>query len=73
MPPTLLFGGKKGQEIDAAEAVFRINYAPTKGFERDVGSNTHFDVVNLQHTKPFVQGGGCTSCVYKLQFTHRVA
>ena len=49
-------GGGQGGEIDSAEAVFRINYAPTKGFERDVGSKTHYDVINLQHTKPFVQG-----------------
>ena len=49
-------GAGQGPEIDAAEAVFRINYAPTKGFEKDVGSKTHFDVINLQHTKPFVQG-----------------
>ena len=49
-------GAEQGDEIDAADAVFRINYAPTKGFERDVGSKTHYDVINLQHTKPFVQG-----------------
>jgi len=27
-----------------------------KGFEQDVGGKTTFDVINLQHTKPFVAG-----------------
>lgn len=49
-------GRGHGGEIDGAEAVFRINYAPTKGFEADVGARTHLDVINLQHTKPFLAG-----------------
>lgn len=50
-----------GSEIDSREAVFRINYAPTAGYEQYVGSRTTFDIVNEQHTKVFVpevQAGG---------------
>ncbi|KAK3281089.1 hypothetical protein CYMTET_11093, partial [Cymbomonas tetramitiformis] len=56
-----LLSGEYGMEIDSKQAVFRINYAPTHGFERYVGSRTTFDVVNQQHTKVFVpevQAGG---------------
>ena len=35
-----------GREIDSHRAVFRINGAPTRGFERYVGSRTTFDVSN---------------------------
>lgn len=35
-----------GAEIDANEAVFRFNDAPTTGFEDDVGSKTTFRFVN---------------------------
>jgi hypothetical protein len=31
--------------------VLRINYAPTEGYEADVGSNTTFDLVNCANTQ----------------------
>eukprot|EP00958_Prasinococcus_capsulatus_P014893 scaffold1572_cov329-Prasinococcus_capsulatus_cf.AAC.9 len=43
-----------GSQVDAFDAVVRINYAPTEGFEADVGSKTTFDLINQQHTKAFV-------------------
>lgn len=49
-------GKGKGMDIDDHDAVIRTNYAPTEGFEDDVGSRTTFDFINLQHTKPFVVG-----------------
>lgn len=38
-----------GPQIDQHEAVIRINYAPTKGFERDVGQKVTFDLVNKEN------------------------
>ena len=35
-----------GAEIDANDAVFRFNFAPTRGFETQVGNKTSFRVVN---------------------------
>eukprot|EP00959_Pyramimonas_sp_CCMP1952_P436234 9134952-Pyramimonas_sp.AAC.1 len=32
----------------------RMNYAPTAGFEADVGHRTSFDFINQQHTKAFI-------------------
>ena len=52
----VLLKSKQGKEIDEHEKVFRINYAPTAGYEEDVGSRTDFDFVNLQHVKPFIAG-----------------
>ena len=37
-----------GAAIDANEAVFRFNQAPTKGFEQDVGTKTTFRFVDSQ-------------------------
>jgi len=56
-----MLNSEYGAEIDSREAIFRINYAPTRGYEHYVGSRTTFDVVNQQHTKVFVpevQAGG---------------
>eukprot|EP00238_Polyblepharides_amylifera_P007758 CAMPEP_0196598802 /NCGR_PEP_ID=MMETSP1081-20130531/94516_1 /TAXON_ID=36882 /ORGANISM="Pyramimonas amylifera, Strain CCMP720" /LENGTH=377 /DNA_ID=CAMNT_0041924525 /DNA_START=181 /DNA_END=1314 /DNA_ORIENTATION=- len=49
-----------GSQIDSRDAVFRINMAPTKGFEIQVGNVTTFDIVNQQHTKVLagVEGQG---------------
>jgi len=52
----VLLKSRQGREIDEHEKVFRINYAPTAGYEEDVGSRTDFDFVNLQHVKPFIAG-----------------
>ena len=40
-----------GEEIDKAQAVFRINYPPTEGYEKHVGSRTTFDIVNGHHAQ----------------------
>lgn len=49
-----LAGSGFGKEIDSRDAVFRMNMAPTEGFEQDVGSRTSFDFINQQHTKTFI-------------------
>ena len=43
-----LEGSGFGKTIDSHDAVFRINYAPTIGFEGDVGNKTTFDIVNKE-------------------------
>eukprot|EP00959_Pyramimonas_sp_CCMP1952_P231779 4844248-Pyramimonas_sp.AAC.1 len=40
-----------GTDIDAKEAIFRINYPPIRGFEADVGSRSTFEVVNMHHVQ----------------------
>lgn len=42
----VMLGSAKGEEIDAHSTVFRINYAPIRGYETDVGSKVTFDVCN---------------------------
>ena len=49
----VLLSSERGAEIDAHEAVLRINYAPTKGFEKYVGSRTTYDL-----------GGGVSVCTH---------
>ncbi|XP_069465209.1 alpha-N-acetyl-neuraminyl-2,3-beta-galactosyl-1,3-N-acetyl-galactosaminide alpha-2,6-sialyltransferase [Ambystoma mexicanum] len=41
-----MLGSRKGQEIDSAECVLRMNQAPTQGFEEDVGSRSTVRVVS---------------------------
>lgn len=47
---------EKGEEIDNHDAVFRLNLAPVKGFERYVGSKTYFNIVNAHNLKEILQG-----------------
>jgi len=49
-----LLHSARGAEIDAHDAVFRINYAPLEGYERYVGSRTTFDVINAVHSRRLV-------------------
>ncbi|KAK3271633.1 hypothetical protein CYMTET_20030 [Cymbomonas tetramitiformis] len=46
-----LLGGKQGEEIDRHDAVLRINYAPVKGWEVDVGSKTTYDFSNRENAR----------------------
>ncbi|KAJ1133595.1 hypothetical protein NDU88_000077 [Pleurodeles waltl] len=41
-----MLGARKGQEIDSADCVLRMNQAPTRGFEEDVGSKSTVRVVS---------------------------
>jgi len=44
-----LLEGMFGAEIDSHDAIFRMNNAPTFGFEKYVGSKTTFDLLNRPH------------------------
>eukprot|EP00965_Chrysotila_dentata_P256520 6212567-Pleurochrysis_carterae.AAC.1 len=46
-----LLGRGQGAQIDRAQAIFRINEAPVRGFERDVGSLTSVRISNAY--RPF--------------------
>jgi hypothetical protein len=46
----MLKGRHHGSDIDAHDAVFRINYAPTVDFERDVGQKVSFDLINKENS-----------------------
>ena len=50
-----LLGRQYGPAIDKAEAVFRVNLAPVKGYEDSVGSRTSWRVggLNLLHDDDF--------------------
>ena len=51
-----ILGTRSGAAIDANEIVIRINYAPTKGYEADVGSKTSYDLLNKENTMKLATG-----------------
>uniref|UniRef100_A0A7S0RXK4 Sialyltransferase n=1 Tax=Pyramimonas obovata TaxID=1411642 RepID=A0A7S0RXK4_9CHLO len=51
-----LLGKGYGAEIDQHDAVMRINYAPTAGFEGDAGTRTTLDLVNKENTLFLLKG-----------------
>ena len=40
-----LLGKGAGPHIDQSDCIFRMNYAPTRGFENDVGSRTDVRII----------------------------
>ena len=52
---TMLHSGL-GPYVDAHEAVIRINYAPTRGYERDVGTKTTYDLSNKENSAKLGDG-----------------
>ncbi|XP_033636907.1 alpha-N-acetyl-neuraminyl-2,3-beta-galactosyl-1,3-N-acetyl-galactosaminide alpha-2,6-sialyltransferase-like [Asterias rubens] len=50
-----LLGKNAGKDIDAAECVIRMNDAPTRAFEADVGSRTTVRVVGHSNFRPTFQ------------------
>eukprot|EP00240_Pyramimonas_obovata_P005065 CAMPEP_0118921664 /NCGR_PEP_ID=MMETSP1169-20130426/863_1 /TAXON_ID=36882 /ORGANISM="Pyramimonas obovata, Strain CCMP722" /LENGTH=423 /DNA_ID=CAMNT_0006862427 /DNA_START=490 /DNA_END=1761 /DNA_ORIENTATION=+ len=47
---------ENGAEIDAHDAVLRINMAPVRGFEHYVGKKTTFNIVNSHNVRELLQG-----------------
>ena len=50
----MLLGSNAGSQIDSADCVFRLNSAPTLGYERDVGSKTTIRVVSVTGLKSLI-------------------
>lgn len=51
----LLLGSNAGSQIDTADCVFRLNSAPTLGYERDVGRKTTVRVVSVTRFKSMIR------------------
>lgn len=51
----MLQGSNAGSQIDSADCVFRLNSAPTLGYERDVGSKTNVRVVSVTGLKSLIR------------------
>eukprot|EP00241_Pyramimonas_parkeae_P005034 CAMPEP_0114261176 /NCGR_PEP_ID=MMETSP0058-20121206/20964_1 /TAXON_ID=36894 /ORGANISM="Pyramimonas parkeae, CCMP726" /LENGTH=343 /DNA_ID=CAMNT_0001376627 /DNA_START=187 /DNA_END=1215 /DNA_ORIENTATION=- len=66
-----LLASQYGAQIDSREAVFRVNSAPTLGFEDRVGARTTFDLINQQHTKALAEVEGRSGALPKSQVEQR--
>ncbi|XP_032884918.1 alpha-N-acetylgalactosaminide alpha-2,6-sialyltransferase 5 isoform X1 [Amblyraja radiata] len=53
-----LIGSGRGSEIDRAECVIRMNDAPTRGYQEDVGRRTSLRVVAHSSIQRLLQKGG---------------
>uniref|UniRef100_UPI00398F597A alpha-N-acetylgalactosaminide alpha-2,6-sialyltransferase 5 n=1 Tax=Pristiophorus japonicus TaxID=55135 RepID=UPI00398F597A len=53
-----LIGSRRGAEIDRAECVIRMNDAPTRGYQEDVGRRTSLRVVAHSSIHRLLQKGG---------------
>ena len=51
----MLLGSNAGSQIDSADCVFRLNSAPTLGYERDVGRRTTVRVVSVTGFKSLIR------------------
>ena len=51
----MLLGSNAGSQIDSADCVFRLNSAPTLGFEKDVGSKTTVRVISVTGFKSLIR------------------
>ena len=51
-----IIGTGHGKDIDKHDAVIRINYAPTRGFQYDVGNKTTFDIANKENCLKLAKG-----------------
>ena len=51
----MLLGSNAGSQIDSADCVFRLNSAPTLGFEKDVGSKTTVRVLSVTGLKYLIR------------------
>lgn len=51
----MLLGNNAGSQIDSADCVFRLNSAPTLGFEEDVGSKTTVRVFSVSGFKSLIR------------------
>ena len=51
----MLLGNNAGSQIDSADCVFRLNSAPTLGFEEDVGSKTTVRVFSVSGLKSLIR------------------
>ena len=51
----MLLGSNAGSQIDSADCIFRLNSAPTLGYERDVGSKTTVRVFSVTGLKSLIR------------------